>query len=392
MQIDEIQRRLVEHEIDGWLLYDNRASNRFVRTLLQMPEHIVTTRRFFYWIPAQGEPIKIVHRIEAEVLNGYPGETRHYLSWSELEEQLAQLLSHATRVAMEYSPKNGNPYVSVVDAGTIELVRSLGPEVISSDDLLQHFTSVLSEEQLETHRKAAKILNDTLANVWEMLGERLRQGKRVTDYDVQRFILSEFTANNCIAEAGPICSVNADTASPHHIASKERMIEIQPGDFILVGLWCKENLPQAIYADMTRVAVASSEPTPKQSTIFSILHEAQQKTLDFVLQRIKSQQVVRGYEVDDICRNYIVSQGYGDHVLHRTGHNIDTQVHGAGAHLDNLETSDRRKILCGTCFSIEPGIYLPDEFGIRLGYNVLVSHQGDVEVTGGIVNEIVALI
>lgn len=392
MDIGEIQKRLVEHEIDGWLLYDNHASNRFARELLHLPEQIIVTRRLFYWIPATGQPVKLLHKIEAESLDNYPGEKKLYISWSDLETKLSEILRNKGRVAMEYSPKNANPYVSVVDAGTVELIRGFGVEVVSSDDLLQHFTSVLTSEQIGMHQVAARVLEETIANVWEMLADRLRLGKKITDYDVQRFIQSEFTAKKCITEEGPICSVNLWSALPHHIATKEFPVEIQKGDYVLVDLWCKQDLPHAIYADITRVAVALPEPTPKQQQLFTIVKSAQELAFRFVQQRFANQEKVRGYEVDDVCRRYITEQGYGPNFLHRTGHNIDTQVHGAGAHLDNLETSDHRKILPGTCFSIEPGIYLEGEFGIRLEHDVVIKHNGEVEMTGGKVESIACLV
>jgi len=392
VDIQDIQQRLVEHELDGWLLYDHHASNRFMRDLLRLPSYLIMTRRVFYWIPSQGEPVKILHRIEEEALQAYQGKTLLYTSWSELESLLASVLKNTQRIAMEYSAKNANPYISVVDAGTIELVRSLGPEVISSDDLLQHFTSVLTDEQMSTHRAAAHILETTITNAWEMLAERLRRDKKVTDYDVQHFILSEFTAKKCITEEGPMCSINAASAKPHHRASKEQPVMIQKGDFILIDLWCKQDIPYAVYADITRVAVALPEPTPKQQEVFSVVRAAQKQALHFMQERLGAGKTVRGYEVDDVCRQLIKERGYGEFFLHRTGHNIDTQVHGAGANLDNLETSDQRKLLAGTCFSIEPGIYLPGEFGVRLEHNVLIGHEKQVEITGGVVESIACLV
>ncbi len=383
MEIREIQSRLIEHEIDGWLLYDNHASNRFARELLNIPPHLVITRRFFYWIPAKGEPRKLVHLIESDSLNFLPGVQQLYLSWAQLEQELKLLLGDAKRVAMEYSSMGANPYISVVDAGTIEMVQALNVEVVSSDDLLQHFTSVLTESQIESHLRAASVLEETIANVWEIIAQRLKEGKRITEYDVQNFIVSEFTAQKCITEDGPTCAVNGNSACPHYMATKQSALEIQIGDFILIDLWCKLDVPHSIYADITRVAVASSEPTPRQQEIFEVVKEAQTKAYEFIFARFAAGEKVRGYEVDDVCRNYIEERGFGDKFIHRTGHNIDTNVHGVGANLDNLETSDRRKILPCTCFSIEPGIYLSGEFGVRLEHDVLVRADRTVQITGG---------
>ncbi len=383
MEIEEIQSRLQEHGIDGWLLYDNHGSNRFVRELLEIPPHLVITRRLFYWIPAEGEPHKFLHLIEKGSLDFIPGKQHLFLSWTELEKTLKDVVGKAKKVAMEYSPHGENPYISVVDGGTIEMIQSLGVKVVSSDDLLQHFTSVLNDEQIQLHLDAAAVLEDTIAHVWEFITERIRADKRVTEYDVQKFIVSEFTAQNCITEDGPTCAVNEHSALPHYMATKHEAAEIHEGDFVLVDLWCKKDLPHSVYADITRVGIVGREPTPKQQEIFSIVKIAQAKALEFIKARFEEQQKVTGAEVDDVCRGYIQEQGYGDYFTHRSGHNIDTNVHGAGANLDNLETADRRKILPRTCFSIEPGIYLPGEFGVRLEHDVLVTADGHVQVTGG---------
>ena len=391
-KIEKIQERLFEQGVDGWLLYDNHGSNRFVRELLGIPPHLVLTRRFFYWIPKEGEPQKILHQIEAESLDILPGKKHLYLSWLELEEVIKKVLSNVKRLVMEYSPRNANPYVSVVDAGTIEVIREMGIEVLSSADLLQHFTSVLDERQIGTHLEAASVLQTAVYRVWDLISDRLRQQQRITEYDVQKFILSEFTAQNCITEDGPICAVNAHSALPHYMATKQNTKEITLGDFVLIDLWCKKDVPHGIYADITRVAVAESQPTPRQQEVFEIVKTAQKKGIDFVRERIQSHQEIRGAEVDDICRGHIKACGYGEFFTHRTGHNIDTNVHGAGAHLDNLETSDYRKMLLGMCFSIEPGIYLPDDFGVRLESNLLIGHDRSVDITGGLEENIMCLL
>lgn len=382
-KISLIQGRLKEHALDGWLLYDHHGSNRFVRELLALPPTLILSRRFFYWIPQHGIPIKILHEIEAESLDDLPGEKRCYLSWNELHQQLTSLLQSAQRIAMEYSPRNQNPHVSMVDAGTIELVRESGVEVISSSDLLQYFTSVLSEEQIESHFIAAKVLEQTITRVWDLIADRIRSGKIITEYEVQKFILSEFTAHNCITENGPICATNGNSALPHYTATKEHTRSIARGDFILIDLWCKKDIPHSVYADITRVAVASSEPTPMQEEIFTIVKKAQERAIAFLIERMEGNQKIHGYEVDEVCRQVIVDAGYGAYFTHRTGHNIDTEVHGAGAHFDNLEMREERILLPGTLYSIEPGIYLPGAFGIRLESNVLINHKYQLTVTGG---------
>jgi len=382
-KIEQIQEYLNKQKVDGWLLYDNHGSNRFVKELLGIPPHLVLTRRFFYWIPKKGEPQKILHQIEADSLDALPGQKHLYLSWLELETILKSIvLAKAKSIVMEYSPRNANPNVSVVDAGTIEVIRGFGVEVLSSADLLQQFTSVLDEQQIESHYEAAKVLQNAVAQVWDLISVRLRRDQKITEYEVQKYILSEFTAQKCITEDGPICAVNGHSALPHYMASKRSTDQINRGDLVLVDLWCKKDFPHGVYADITCIAVAAAEPTPRQQEIFEIVKTAQQKAIAFIRERMKNKKPVKGSEVDDVCRGYIEACGYGKYFTHRTGHNIDTNVHGAGAHLDNLETADNRKMLPGMCFSIEPGIYLPGEFGVRLETNILIRRDFTVEVTG----------
>lgn len=379
-KIAKIQTQLNEQGLDGWLLYDNHGSNRLVRELLEIPGEIVLTRRFFYWIPKKGEPEKIVHRIEEESLEFLPGKKRVYLSWIELERAVAELLKGVKKIAMEYSPRNANPYISKVDAGTMEVVHDCGVEVFSSADILQSFTSVLTESQIRSHFEASAALQKTVENVWSFISEALTKNKRITEYDVQAFMQKEFALQNCFSEEGPICAVNAHSALPHYIATKESQKEIHPGDFILIDLWCKKKGPSAVYADITRVAVAAEKPTTRQKEIFDIVKTAQRGAIEFVKKRVKEGKTLKGYEVDEVCRGLIVEKGYGQYFTHRTGHSIDVEVHGTGAHFDSLETKDMRKVLPGMCFSVEPGIYLPGEFGVRLESNILIG-KADIQVT-----------
>lgn len=388
----KIQRGLQEQSCDGWLLYDNHGSNRFARELLGIPPHMVITRRFFYWIPKKGEPQKILHSIESEALNTLPGDRHLYLSWTELEKVLKRVLEGSKKILMEYSPRNANPTISVLDAGTMEVIRGFNIEVASSANLLQHFTSILDEQQIASHLEASLILQTTISRAWDLITDHLRQGTRITEYDVQQFILSEFTAQNCITDDGPACSVNGNTALPHYLATKHNTREIVRGDLILIDMWCKKNLDTAIYADITRVAVAAAQPTPRQLEVFDVVKNAQRKAMDFIHDRVQKGERIKGAEVDDVCRKVINEAGFGPYFTHRTGHNIDTSVHGAGTNFDNLETADYREILPGMCFSLEPGIYLPGEFGIRIEYNVLIGHDKTVQITGGTEENIICLL
>ncbi len=346
--------------LDGWLLYDFRGSNTIACDLLTLKGHL--TRRLFYWIPAEGEPIKLVHKIESHHLDHLPGRVMAYASYQELDEALANILEVSKTVAMEVSP---NPYTSMVDGGTLDLVRR-HVEVVASEELVLQATPPLSEKQKESHRKAADILDLTVERAFLYIRDSLEGGVEVSELDVQEFILCEFAAQNLITDHPPICARGENSADPHHSPTRET---IERGDMVLIDLWGK--LEGGIFADITRVAVADDKVSARQQEIFDLVKAAQEAA-------IKVAQVgARGCEVDEAARSVIREAGYEEFFTHRTGHNIGTELHGPGTHMDNYETRDTRPILPGTCFSIEPGIYLPGEFGIRLECDVLVP-----EVTG----------
>jgi len=391
-KIEKIQEYLIQQEADGWLLYDNHGSNRFVRQLLNISPQQVLTRRFFYWIPKTGNPQKILHKIESQNLEQLPGEKYLYLSWQELEQALHQVLKKAHVILMEYSPRCSNPQVSIVDAGLFEILKEMGKQVQSSADVLQSFTSVLGSKQIASHLEAASVVQKTVARAWDFISDSVRKQKRVTEFDVQNFILNDFASQNCVTEEGPICAVNEHSALPHYMATYEGAKEIQYGDFILIDLWCKKSGQEEVYADITRVAVAAPQPNSKQVEVFEIVKSAQKKAFDFVRERMELGQTIQGYEVDDVCRKYIQIKGYGVFFTHRTGHNIDTSVHGAGANFDHLETYDQRQLLPGMCFSVEPGIYLAGEFGVRLESNMLIQTDRMVKITGGIEENLLCLL
>lgn len=387
-KVSQAQHFLQERKLDGWLLYDFHGNNPLARTFLSLLPHQMTTRRFFYWIPAHGTPQKLVHAIEAEVLDHCPGDKQIYLSWQSLEEALKKMLHKAKTIAMEYSPRNAIPYVSRVDAGTVHLLQSFGHEVVSSADFLPHFTAVLTEEQMQSHLRAAQALEAVVEDAWKWIGDHLLHGRPITEYDVQQHILHQFKERDLVADHAPIVAVNAHSADPHFEPMKERSFPIRKGDFILIDLWAKEKAPQAVYGDITRVGVAASKPSPRQQEIFHIVRTAQKKGVALIRERFSRQQRVEGWEVDEIVRAHIREAGYGAQFIHRTGHSIETDLHGSGAHLDNLEMHDVRPLLPATCFSVEPGIYLRGEFGVRLEHDVLIHKDGAVAVTGGEQNEI----
>ncbi len=382
MNIAAIQKDLSQLGFDGWLIFDFRRSNDLGCHFLKIPEDALLTRRFFYWIPVKGEPVKIVHTIENHVLDHLPGKTVEYRTWEELEGGLQKVLTRVARVAMEYSPMGCLPYLSKVDGGTLDLVRKLGVQVASSADLLKES---LSDEQIEGHLFAASVVDEVVELAWQRIVRDLGQ---ITEYGVQQFILAEFAKRGCVADDAPICAVNANSANPHYSPAKSGEVRIAPGDFIMIDLSCKKKEPGSIYADITRVGVAGKSASAKQNLVFQVVRQAQEAGLQLIMSRFARDEPLMGWEVDQACRKVIEEAGYGRFFTHRTGHNLGQHIHGNGTHMDNFETKDIRKILKRTCFTIEPGIYLPGEFGVRLEYDVLIHADGRAEVTGGRQNEI----
>jgi len=390
-KIKSTQEFLTQQNLDGWLLYDFRRNNDLACQFLEIGPAVLLTRRFFYWIPKQGEPVKIVHGIEEKSLENLPGRQIMYRTWQELEHALETILKGSGHVAMEYSPRNALPYLSKVDAGTVEMVRSKGVEVVTSAKLLQQFNGVWDEQKLKSHLEAADVLCKIVDQVWSLIAQHLREGQKITEYDVQQFMLDQFAKNRCISNDAPICAVNAHSANPHYAPTAESSSEIKKSDFVLIDLWCKREGEETVYADITRVAVAAKQPTEKQKLIFDIVRRAQETATQLVRDRFSQGVPVYGWEVDQACRDVIEKAGYGKYFIHRTGHNIDINDHGNGAHIDNYETHDDRELMPMTCFSIEPGIYLPGEFGVRLEYDVVIHRDKSIQVTGGTQNEIVTL-
>jgi len=390
-QIRAIQEDLKDLQLDGWLLFDYRHSNEIACRILAIPADKMLTRRLYYWIPSKGEPVKIVHRIEDKVLDHLPGRKVTFHAWEELDAALEKLLAGMKRVAMEYSPKNAIPDISKVDAGTIEKIRALKIEVVSSGDLLQKQICVWDEEKWQSHLAAADVLDQIIGITWKEIERKLKAKEALKEFDVHAFMRQQLVTHGCVASEGPICAVNAHSADPHYLPEKDGSSLIKPGDFILLDIWGKKEAPRSVYADITRVGVAAARPTDKQQSIFSIVKAARDRATDFVKECFAKKREVRGYEIDQVCRKVIHEAGYGEFFTHRTGHNIDERDHGPGAHIDSLETHDERKILPGTCFSIEPGIYLPGEFGIRMEYDLFVHWDGRVQVTGGIQTELMTM-
>jgi Xaa-Pro aminopeptidase len=324
--------------------------------------------------------VVLVHQIEAGQFRGFEGKVETYITWQELRRQLAALLANCDRIAMEYSPLGQVPYISRVDAGTLELVRQTGVEVVSSADLVQLVEARWGQLGLDLHCDAARLVMQAKDEAFLYLGEALADGRKITEYDVQRFLEDRLDALELVTDGAPIVAVNQNSADPHYLPTARSHQPIGADDFVLLDVWAKRDLPEAIYADITWVAYAGAVVPERYRRVFEVVRLARDRALLFIEEAIKQGRTLHGFEVDDVARACIRDAGYGDHFVHRTGHSLGTADHGNGANLDNLETHDDRSLLPGTGFTIEPGIYLPGEFGIRSEINVYLS-EAAVQVT-----------
>ena len=377
-----IQAALTEFNIDAWLMYDFRGSNILARRVLEIPDEQMGSRRCFYCIPKSGEPHKLVHRIESGALDHLPGDRTVYLRWQELEAGVQWLLEGHSRVAMEYSPRNANPYISRVDAGTVELVRDCGVEIIPSGDLIQYFEATWDDRQWLMHQTAAIQTNAAFDIAWKCIADGIRDNGSVEEIAVQRAIMDHFANHSMTTYHPPIVGVGPHSGDPHYETGTGENTLIREGDFVLVDLWAKLDRPRAVYSDLTRTGFVGTEVPQKYTDIFNIVAAARDAAIACVEDAFAADRPLQGWEVDDACRKIIDDAGYGEFYFHRTGHNIGQEVHGNGAHIDNLETREERLIMKNTCFSIEPGIYQP-EFGVRSEVDVFIDAEGTVHVTGG---------
>jgi Xaa-Pro aminopeptidase len=381
MQITAIQALLAERKIDGWLFCDFRRSNAIAYEALGLHTQIVT-RRWYYFVPSAGEPRKLVSALERGALDSLPGERLVYRTWQERESLLGRLVAGAHTVAMEYSPRGAIPYVARVDAGTVDFVRSLGKEVVTSADLVQFTVAPWSPEKLQSHLTASAALMQAKDHAFSYIGEQLRAGNNPTDYAVQQLMWRDYHESGIIADDPPIVATNAHASDPHYLPAADRATPIREGDVVLIDFWAKLDRPDAVYADHTWMAFAGREVPDRPAEIFGYVAAARDAAIDLVRRSTAAGTQLHGYEVDDAARAVIEQAGYGDYFIHRTGHSIGYEVHGDGANMDNFETRDERLVLPRTCFSIEPGIYLP-EFGVRSEVNVYVGGDGTITVTGG---------
>ncbi len=392
MDLESIQQALREAHLDGWLFYDFRQSNPIAYQVLGLRDTEMYTRRWCYFVPAEGTPVVLISAVESHVLRGLPGERRVFRTWLEMQRLLQDLLSVGARIAMEYSPMNAIPYIARVDAGTVEMVRSFGVNVVSSANLVQRFVAQLSAEQIVGHREAGRRLIAAKDQLFAWLSDELQAGVRLDEYIVQQHFMALVREAGLVMDEPPIIGVNEHSGNPHYLPTATEHSPLRRGDLVLFDFWAHLPQPGSIYADYTWVAFAGarSEIPQHQRDIFEIVSRARDSGIAYVRERLAAGESVEGRHVDDVTRGVIAQTGYADYFVHRTGHSITTAEHGNGANLDNYETQDERVLLPNTCCSVEPGIYLP-EFGIRSEVNLLI-FEHDAEVTGvPIQNEIVPL-
>ena len=388
MDLPAIQAALRERNLDAWLFCDHHHRDPIAYRVLGLPSSLMVTRRWFYLIPAQGEPIKLVHKIEAGHLDSLPGSKREYASWQELFDNVKAMLAAHVDIAMQYSPNNLVFYVSLVDAGTIELIRGLGKNVLSSGDLVAQFEATLSADQIKTHFAARDAIDSITAAAFQEIGRRARSGG-TNEHAIQQWFMEAFRRENLVTDDPPIVAVNANSGNPHYEPNAENAAAIREGDFVLLDVWAKKNSSKAVYYDITWTGFVGKAPSDRMREIFQIVRDARDEGVRTVQDAVAAGRAIAGWQVDRAVRNHIVKAGYGEYFIHRTGHSIGTEVHANGANMDDLEIHDERQILPNSCFSIEPGIYLP-EFGVRSEVDVLVRPKA-AEVTGKIQREIVII-
>jgi Xaa-Pro aminopeptidase len=390
MDLQAIQAALREAGFDGWLFYDHHHRDPIGQRILGLDEKAHVTRRWYYFVPAEGEPRKLVHRIEQARLDALPGTKSLYSSWQELAAGLEKMLAGARTLAMQYSPNNAIMAVSMVDAGTVEFLRGLGKQIVSSADLVSVFEAVLSEEQIASHGVAQRAIDLILVEGWRTIGRRVRSGASVyTEFDHMQWLSSAMRNEGLVWDDGPDVSVNANSSDSHYEPTAERCSPIREGDFILIDIWAKLDKPGSVYYDITWTGVVGREPAATELHVFETVVKARDAAIRAVKSAFAEGRPIRGFEADDAARGVIQTAGFGEFFTHRTGHNIATELHGVGANLDNLETHDERRLLPHTCFSVEPGIYLP-EFGVRSEIDMLTA-PGKAWVTGRIQRELVRI-
>jgi Xaa-Pro aminopeptidase len=387
--IQAIQKALREEKMDGWLFYDILHRDPIAYRVLGLHD-AMAKRRWFYWIPAKGAPKKLVHRIESFTLDSLPGEKLQYAERSELEKNLARLLGRAKIVAMQYSPNNAIPQISLVDAGTVDLLRSLKRKVVSSANLIQRFEAVWSAEQHAGHIEAGKRIDKITQEAFAHAAKLVRSKTAFTEYDLQQWMAEQFRANGLTADSAPIVAVGPHSGDPHYEPKKGSSSQIKEGDLLLLDVWGKLDKPDSVYYDITWMGYFGAKVPEKYAKVFAVAKQARDAAVKFAREATAAGKTFEGWQVDRAARDVIKKAGFGKYFVHRTGHSIGQEVHGAGANMDDLESHDVRRVIPHTCFSVEPGIYQP-EFGVRTEVDVYVGEK-EAGVTGAVQSEILALL
>jgi Xaa-Pro aminopeptidase len=387
--LQAIQSDLKAAKLQGWLFYDFRGRDPIAHRILNLPPGM-RTRRWFYLVPAKGAPKKLVHKIESESLAALPGETLYYAGQDELRKNLAKMLRGAKHIAMQYSPKNEIPYVAMVDAGIIELVRNAGAKVASSADLVQKYEACWTPQQLESHLTAGASVDRIVRGAFQLAAKGAREKRLLTEYDLKHWILKQFDAAGLTTEEGPDIAVNAHASDPHYGPVAGKSSPIREGDFLLLDVWAKTKALGSVYYDITWTGFLGAKVPEKYAKVFRVVREARDKAVQLIRSSVAAGKPLQGWQVDKAARTVVDKAGYGKYFFHRTGHSIGESVHGNGVNMDGLETHDVRHLIPGTCNSIEPGIYLP-EFGIRSEVNVYIGER-EARVTGAVQEEILPLL
>ncbi len=392
MLIEDIQKLLKEKEIDGWLFYDFHNRDLLAYRILKLDATKLSSRRWYYYIPAAGEPVKLVSAVEKTKLDQLPGMKKIYKNWEQQYADINDILGTPKNIAMQYSPKNNIPYISIVDSGTIEIIKAYGHNIVSSADLVQAFEAIIDKKGFELHMSAGKKIDKIRADAFNEIKRCINSGIDLTEYELQQYIVNKFTENGLTCDNHfPIVGVNEHPADPHFEPTPENSYVIKKGDKVLIDLWAKENVERGIYYDITWCGFVGNTPPEKYLKIFNIVKEARDAAVDFVQTKFANQEKCFGWEVDDVTRNIIKKAGYGEYFVHRTGHSIGEEVHGNGVNIDNFETKDTRELVPGICFSIEPGIYLEDEMAVRLELDMFITHEGKAIFTGERQSELVLI-
>ena len=389
MRLEEIQAALRKEGLDGWLFFDHHRRDPLAYRVLQFTPGSMVSRRWYYFVPAKGEPKGLVHKIESLTLQELPGAMATYADWGSMVDGIGKIIGGGRRIAMQYSKNCAIPYVANVDAGTIELIHGLGVEIVTSANLVQQFEAIWTSEQLESHLAAGRIVDRVRREAFELVGAKLRAGDRITEWDVKQFIAHGYGAEGLFIDHGPDVAVNANASNPHYDPRQDSCSEIRKGDLLLMDMWAKFDRPGSIYYDITWVGYCGAKPPEKIQKVFTIVRDARDRAIECVKTAVAAGRELHGFEVDDAAREHIRASGFGEYFFHRTGHSIGQEVHGNGANMDNLETHDERRVIPWTGFSIEPGIYLP-EFGIRSEINMFVDDKS-ARVTGEIQRELVLI-